>query len=409
MKKAFIGGLSVIFATVATTAAQNRPTFPGERPEIERLQTLYDDITAVPGLGDLLSRIVFVPLPEDIPTYNQYGIASYTAEGRMSEFMAEAIDDKMDAFIAVPAIAEWVLGSGLTGDDFIGGRSKYAPFSISALVKSYYDEVFACFTAMPERDFDLKGDILGFMGIKPGGHRRMQAPFEYHFDVPVSHKAWRNFRAHYAAAQCLMDYRNNPKLNGQRLSNTDHFAMQSVPVIFAAVMAARDGYPEILPFLADIYAATIHNSRSYRMHYSYAQILEEGLEIDGMGTILRENQSGGVQILNPVAMLDKMAATWKNGDTLKTVDIGELYAMTLRKTLRDTTENKMLTFLETLMPSIGVPNADHAYRQQLLDRASLGATRLNMCVTPSVYWEQADKSYWQNRQTTGPGIPNACR
>lgn len=437
MKRLFINGLCAAFTVInlGPAQAQTMDNLKGERAKIERLQKQYDDLYATSSLKGALSQIIIMPQPEDIITYNEFDIRAHNAETRLARFMVQTVKNRFHIAALADVISqstekykviddpEKIIEKHILRDlsDFHDGsiseRPPYTPLSISALVKNYNQEFFACFTAMPDPSFDLKDDIKGFLGLETGGFRTPSAAFEYDFDVPISDTAWQNFRAHYAVSQCLIDDRNNPNLSGYRLSDTEDFALSILPIAFAAVMSARDGHPEIMEFLADLYAATIHNSGSYNLRYNYAQILEKGIEIDGMGTTIRAQQRGGsVFITNPIDTLDSLNKMWNENDILQTSDIGKLLDIVRDDIASHITKERIYAFIRATQyidendESAAIPSSyyDEGYFEILMHRAFKGSLNLDMCVTPSEYWSRPDKDLSKYKRHKSTDFLESC-
>lgn len=418
MKTFIRGALTTAFTAAAILTAAPQQTQatpqPSQRADIENLQIKYDALKRNDP-NDILTQVIFVPRALDKPTFAAYGIAKDNAYGDVARFMANAVKDRYGTKPAFHEIQSRVLSFG--GREMIDLAHTYSPRQILALVRDANGhEHTTCFAAMPEPIKDVEKELQALVGMQGyvGNNgeyydgSNADNPYTYHMDIPLSQEAWTSFKTHYAAASCLLN-RNNPQVEAMMKDRRGAHIIRNLGFAFAAIMAARDGYPEILDVLPDYMAAVTHNLGGYPMDYNYAQLLEPtAMGQNGLqGSTMLEGGQGGFQISYPIPVLDELNAQWKArpGD-LKAQPVAYIFALALEETQRLTPDDKqfMALLADIIMPYDPVPDdmVDKQYEQLMLERAEIGGKRLNNCVTPSESWQKridknTGKSYWDGR------------
>ncbi len=308
MNKFVTGTLTALFIATVANIAQADPV-SDRLDEGGRLNGLYHDMgSTMPEL----SNILFLPSINDDAAYADLGFDGPNKALNISALMSFVVGMKFDADVPAQDIYDHVIN-----DEFVAADRGLEPVSLSALVKTPTAAKFACMAFVPAPNPDVEKEIKAFtgqdeyMGNDGFMHDAVnyKAPYTYHADMPISAEAWHNFKTHYTAAQCLVDHNNPFQLD----EHTKADYILNAATGFAALMTARDGRPEILAFLADYLAASVHNTGSYDASYVYAQLIDKNAGLyDGMGTSWREGQSGGYQMSYVVPLLDSLKEEWKN-------------------------------------------------------------------------------------------------
>lgn len=399
MKKLIAGTLAALFMASAANGVQ-ADQVSDRLDEINRLNRLYRDMgSTLPEL----SKIIFLPSIDDDAAYAAYGFDGPSQAANISQLMSFIVAMKFDANVPLQDIYDHVIK-----DKFMTDDENLSPVSLSALVKTPTALTSACMAFMPSPDINLKKEVEAFVGIfeYEGNNGFMlnsvayNAPYNYHAEMPISADAWRNFKAHYTAAQCLVD-KHNP---AQTEPDPKADYILAAATGFAAIMAARDHHHEILPFLADYMAATVHNTSSYDDHYYYAQLIDKNAGLyDGMGTSWREFGDGSSRGY-VVPLLDRLTEAWQNDHSLQTMNVEELYNFVLNLAL----ENRLDQSQELAVYSLRADDApeedvNQSFREEVIARAQEGAERLNVCVTFDQHWkeygEREHKDVWGERIT----------
>jgi hypothetical protein len=413
MKKFIVGALTVLFSATAAGATH----LPGgQRSEIDRLQAIYDEVEKSDG-ADMISHVIITPHPDDEATLGQYLVHDNTSSKRVAAFMSRAAFKKFNTDVEAPLVAA-ILDNH---SGYFYRQKGAAPTRLHVNIINRQKHNNACFAFMPEKITDLKKEILAFIGMEGytgnnGIHydgSNSDHPFEYDFDIPISIKAWQSFKTHYNAALCLIDFKIAAL---QNLDEHSDNTMRNAQIAFAAVMAARDGYPEVLPFLADFMAATMHNLGSYRDNYNIMQLVENGANTNnGAGTSWRGSSSGGFQIMYPVFLLDQLAHIWDVSDKLKIATNQQIFPSILEFAANYSfNESEMRSLTAIIMPFDKAPAhmIDPVLTDRLQARSKKGAKKLGLCITPSKTWqeygEQEGKDFWAQRNKDY-WTPPVCR
>lgn len=377
--------LALLAAFTATAAL-------ADDAERQRLQALYDAVDSKDTAGPQ-SHVVFLPETSD--------------QNILAAVIAQAAKDKFGAHITLEDINDRIFQHSALIPLSTEGR----PIGVTADIHGPQGSEFACFAFMAPKLPDMKADMLASIGLKnytgnngivyDGSSR--DNPYEYSFNIPISPEAWHSYKKHLAAAQCLIDTENNPAFGGNRPDEKAQSAIHNAATGFAAIMAARDGYPEIMPFLADYIAATVHNPGNYQDYGVYALLVDPSIPTPRPQ--LGAAHSGGYQMNYPVELLDNLNKIWNRSNNIKNLPVADLYPAILQLAMQTAFDEKdMANLFDITQPELppGHQWLDTKLQEKLLKRAERGAKNLNLCVSFSKTWEangQKDgKDYWANRR-----------
>jgi hypothetical protein len=230
-----------------------------------------------------------------------------------------------------------------------------------------------CMVRTPEAAFNLRHEVNAYFGLTPQTTPRPKHPYMFFFAIPprVTQEAWNEFKTHFAASMCV---KRMPEPLEKRNYFVDEFNANLFPVIFAAVMTARAGYPEIIPFLADMHAGL------FKYSDGYAHLQDRAVVLSGdqarSSEIFRSDRLFQVY---PSFALDALAKEW---DSWKNVAPADIFAKVDAFATKYTFSDAQYWTLNDLRMGKSEHPRDDILAEAVAARETLATAHLNLHTIP---------------------------